>query len=222
MRFLGSMAFVSTTIATSAVNNATGASTAFSETVQWNAVIYSAGTGASSRSLQYVTSASAGLTWAASVSQASTSNATNQSLTQKLTYPAEGFNTANISTQYSVSATNGPISTTQWTAFTAQGFLDIPFAASLSAGNYWMAINRFSGTVGGKNLDYNATIYGNSQQNVSFRVLGAQTDRSNCPPQMGLGVWTTNAANTTSSIAFASISATTSHMIPLVQFIYQA
>lgn len=222
LRFLASMAFTSTSIGTSAVNNVTGASTAFSETVQWNAVLYTALTGASSRSLGYYYSNSAGATWAASVSQASTSNASNQSISQSYIYPSEGANTATFSTQYSVSTSNGPISTTHFTAFTAQRFLDIPFATSLSAGNYWLAFNRISGTVGGKNIDNNATIYGNSQQNLSFGNFGAATNVSNCPPQLGLGLWTTNAANTTSSIAFASISATSSYGLPLVQLIRQA
>jgi len=92
----------------------------------------------------------------------------------------------------------------------------------MSAGNYWLALNRISGTVGGKNIDCNATTFGNSQQNLSFRVMNAATNLSNCPPQMGLGLWTTNVAQTTSSLAFASISATTSHMVPFVQFIRQA
>lgn len=222
LRFLASFNFTSTTIATSAVNNATGASTAFSETQAFNAVLYTVGTGANSRSLGYLFSTSAGLTWAASVSQASTSNATNQSFTQRITYPSLGFTTATTSTQYSVSATNGPISTTQWSNLSAQKFLDIPWATSMSAGVYWMAINRISGTVGGKNMDMAATTYGNSQQNLTWGDLNAASNLSNAAPQFGLGLWTTNAAQTSSSIAFASVSATTSYMVPMVQFINQA
>lgn len=222
LRLLGSINFTSTTIATSAVNNATGASTAFSETVQFNAVLYSVGAGASSRSLQYVYSNSAGITWAASVSQASTSNASNQSITQGITYPNEGANTANLTTQYSVSTSNGPISTTQFSNLSAQRFVDIPFATLITPGNYWLALNRISGTVGGKNMDVNATVYGNSQQNLTFGNIGVATNLSNAAPQIGIGLWTTNAAQTTSSIAFASVSATTSYMIPFVQLIRQA
>jgi len=220
-RLLASFNFTSTSIATSAVNNATGASTAFSETVAFNILLYTAGTGGSSRSLQEVYSTSAGMTWAVSVSQASTSNATNQSISQIITYPSLGFTTATASTQYSVSTTLGPISTTQWSNLSAQRFLDIPFATSLSAGNYWMALNRFSGTVGGKNLDVNATSYGLSQQNLSFADMNVATNLTNCAPVFGLGLWTQANAATSASIGMANVSATTSYMIPMVQFIRQ-
>lgn len=222
LRLLGSFNFTSTTIATSAVNNATGASTAFSETVAWNAVFYSVGAGANSRSLQYIASSSAGLTWAASVSQASTSNASRQSFTQAITFPNEGGNNASVTTQYSVSATNGPISTTQWSNLSAQRYLDIPFASTFTAGNYWLAINRFSGTVGGKNMDCNASIYGVSNTNLTFANLNSATNVSNAFPFMGCGLWTQAAAGTSASIPFANISATTSYMIPFVQLIKQA
>ena len=214
--------FTTTTIATSAVNNATGASTAFSQTMAMNAVLYTVGTGANSRSLQYVYSTSAGLTWAVSVSQASTSNASRQSFTQRFTFPAEGFTTATTSTQYSTTATNGPITSFGGWNLDGNRFLDIPFATSLSAGNYWMAVNRITGSVGGKNNDFNYKTYGVNQSNISLGVVGVATNVSNCAFQIGLGSWTTNAAQTTSSIAFASISASTSYWLPYVQFINQA
>ena len=223
IRLLGNIVLISTTIATSAVNNATGASTAFSLTVDMNAVLYSVGTGANSRSLQYVTSGKAGWTWAASVSQASTSNASNQSFTQAITYPSEGFDTAVTSGNYSVSATNGPISTTQFGNLGANNaFLDIPLACSLSAGNYWLALNKISGTVGGKNIDINYSTYGTSGTNLIFRAMNQASNVSNAGPFVGLGSWTTNVAQTSSSIAFASISFSSSHYNPYVQFINQA
>ncbi len=223
LRLLAACALVSTTIATSAVNNATGASTAFSVTVANNAVLYTVGTGASSRSLQYVTSGNAGFTWAVSVSQASTSNASQQSITQKITYPAEGFNTASTTNQYSVSATNGPISTTQFGAIGANNvFLDVPLACSLSAGNYWLALNKVSGTVGGKNIDINNSSYGSTGSNIQFIVMNAASNSSNVYPGYGLGSWTTNVASTTSSIGFGSLSFSSSYFFPFVQFINQA
>jgi hypothetical protein len=222
IRLLGSFNFTSTSIATSAVNNATGASTAFSKTVAWNAVLYSAGQGANSKVLQYVASGSAGLTWAVSVSQQSTSNASRCSITQIITYPSEGFITANVSTQYSVTATNSPISTTQWSNLTASRYLDIPFANSVAGVNYWLAINRVSGTAGGKNMDCNASIIGMSQTNLTFAHLNAASNLSNVGPQIGLGVITLAAAGTSSSLSMSNISATTSNQIPWVQFIRQA
>ena len=221
LRLLASFNFTSTTIATSAVNNATGASTAFQESVGFYAVLYTVGTGASSQSLQSVSSTYAGLTWAVSVSQASTSNASRQSISQAITYPSLGFTTATISTQYSVSATNGPISTTQWTNLSGLRYLDIPWQSSISAGNYWLGLNRFSLTTGGKNMDVNATSYGVTQINLTWADLNAATNVSNCAPQPGLGIWTTTIAQTTPSIAFSNMSAIFSYMIPMVQFIRQ-
>jgi len=222
MRIPAQLSFTSTTIATSAVNNATGASTAFSETMAMNAVLYTVGTGASSRSLQYVYSTSAGMTWAVSVSQASTSNASQQSLSQFITFPGEGFTTANTSTQYSVSATNGPISTTWFNLFAGNRYLDIPFATSLSAGNYWLALNRITGSVGGKNNDMCFSSYVATQTTINWQTLNAAVSNSNAAPQNGLGFWTTNVAQTTSSIAFASISTSANHPVPQMMFINQA
>lgn len=225
IRLMGSIALTSTSIATTGVTNTNGTSSAFSKTVQVNAVIYSQNVGASSKSLIYVASGSAGFTWAASVTQASTSNATqtniSQTISQAITYPGEGLNTANSGTQYNVTTSNSPISST-WGSFTGLKYLDIPFENSLAPGNYWVALNRFSGTVGGKNLDMNFTTYGMSQSNLSFGAIGAGTNISMVNPFMGVGVWTTNVANTSSSMAFTRISNTTSCMIPIIQFIRQA
>lgn len=222
LRLIAFGAGTSTSVATTAVNNATGASTAFSETIAFNAVLYTVGAGANSRSLQYVYSSSAGVTWAVSVSQASTSNASNQTITQAITFPREGATTGNTSTVYNTSQTNGPIVTTWQGNLQGNLYFDIPFSTSLSAGNYWMAVNRMTGTVGGKNMDMNFKTYGVNQTNVSFAAMNLVSNVSNCAFQIGLGSWTTNAAQTTSSIAFASISASTSYFLPYVQFVNQS
>lgn len=221
LRMPATVAIVSTTIATSAVNNVTGASTAFSETVAFNAVLYTVGTGANSRSLQYVFSTSAGVTWAVSVSQASTSNASRQSITQAITFPNEGASTNNLTTQYSVSSTNGPISTTQWSNFTGQRFLDIPFDTYISQGIYWLAVNRMRGTVGSKNIDFHPMLHGQIQPNLIFGNMGFTTNFSNAGWQLLIGSWTTTIAKTTSSIAFSDVLEIGSFPLPLVQLIRQ-
>lgn len=206
IRLHGSVSFVSTTIATSAVNNVTGASTTFNETLALNAVLYSQGKGASSRSLQYVASGSAGMTWAVTVSQQSTSNASRCSITQAITFPNEGFTTDNVTTQYSVSATNSPISTTQWSNLSSWRYIDIPFDTLVSPGNYYMALNKMSGSAGSKSNDINISSVGYAVLLNSFGNMNSALNSSNWAMPQGIGSWTTNVAQTTSSIALVSIS----------------
>ncbi len=222
LRMLGLGAFTTTTLATSAVNNATGASTAFSLTCAMNAVLYTVGTGANSRSLQEVYSSSAGLSWGVTVSQASTSNASNQTVSEIMSFPREGTTTFVSSTTYNTTATTCPILTTDFGANQGNRFIDIPFSTSLSAGNYWMALNRISGTVGGKNIDWGWSTLAMTQFANSWGGQALGVNVSNEGPQFGIGNWTTNVAQTTSSIAFASITVTTSYYVPYVQFVNQS
>lgn len=223
-RFIASFDFISTTIATSAVNNVTGASTAFNQTQAVNFVMYSMGTGANSRSLQYVNSASAGFTWAVSVSQQSTTNATQQSITQAITFPNEGNNTGNVTTQYSVSTTNGPISTTQWSRLSSYRWLDIPLATLVSPGVYFVAVNRMSGSVGSKSIDYHLTMLGSPGLAPAIGNINSSVQFSNRQPPIGLGTWTTNVTQTTSSIALSDMGvyAGTQMVMPYLMFVRQA
>lgn len=221
LRLLASFNFTSTTIATSAVNNATGASTAFSFTAGYWAQLMTQQSGTASRILGNYISASGGLTWAVSVSQASTSNASRQSITQAITYPFEG-GVGNITTQYSVTATNGAISTTQWSNLSAARYLDIPFATLVSPGNYWVALGQLTGTVGSKSMNVFASSYCASQTNFTWANMNSASNTSNAGPLLGVGQFTTNAAGSTASMGFTNISNIGSTPLPLIQMIRQA
>jgi hypothetical protein len=214
-RLLGSANFTGTNLPVS--NPAT--STAFNETVNWNLVLYSALSGANSLSLGSVTSAQAGLSWSVTVSVVTTGNTTNNNytVTEALVYPVTG-GTASVTTTYAAaSVTIIPIST-GWASVTGNVFLDVPLACSLSAGDYWLAFNRQSGSVGGKSNDYNISIYGVSQAALSFAQMGAASAASWCGPQLGLGSVTVAATTTSASLAFANITANASYLMPFIAF----
>lgn len=112
-------------------------------TTTWQLAFYSYGAGASSQSLMSVTNGSC--TWVFQNSVSVAANGTQGSYSQALTYYIEG-NSSALSTQYSVSDTNYPFSSTAFANFTGPKFLDIPFAASLSAGAYWMLVGMSTGS----------------------------------------------------------------------------
>lgn len=220
IRMPGTCLFSTVTLASSAVNNATGASSSWGWTGTWNAVLYTVGTGGSSQSLQYYTSTSVGLTWQGTVSQQSTSNASRMTLGQSFTFPCLGFSTSNSGVAYSTTATNGPFST--FGSFQSEKWLDIPFATLLSPGNYWIALNEKTATAGNLAWNFQASTYGMPQVNTSWANMGAVSSLSNCGWEIGNGRWTTNTGQTTSSIALSDITVVTDRIIPLIRFIRQA
>lgn len=122
----------STTLATLASATATASASVMST---YNAVVYSMGVGANSRSLQSVASGSVGFTWRNSIS---ITNSTQYSITQQFSAHQFGVGTT-ITTQYSISNTNYSfVSTLLHSQNSNVRFIDIPFATSLSAGPYWM------------------------------------------------------------------------------------
>lgn len=109
------------------------------------------------------------------------------------------------------------------TLFTGARWLDIPFAVSLSAGNYWLALGRSTNSAtqaGNVNLggaSMGMSLIGISQNNLSFAFPGGATN-SSIPLQPGLGSWSTNAAvMSSSSLQLASISAASSGPKPYFQ-----
>jgi hypothetical protein len=150
-----------------------------------NAVIYSLGVGANSQSLQSVASASAGYTMSHKIS---VTNSTQGSYTLAVSQQAAGGGTS-LSTQYSVSNTNYSFTTDQIaTNFSSARYLDIPFASSLTPGQYWLVVglSSTSSTAGAAgltnltncNVRYSAH-YGNSQADLSFGVMGSTNRTSN-------------------------------------------
>lgn len=217
IRMPASWNMVSTSFATSAVPW----STTFSQVNTLWAVLYTQGVGASSRSIQYSTSASAGWTWKVSATGANATN--NWTVSHLITWPQEGANTANttLNVASTLSTVNVDVSAAV-TNFTGWRYLDIPFAQSLSPGNYWIAVMRSSTTAGGKGIDMPMSHIAVSQSNQAIGNLNAATN-SSLQFQLGLGSWSTNTnGTTTSSIGLANISSMVNQPRLSFAFIRQA
>ena len=221
---------------TSTTVAATAGSTSFYYYQSINAVLYSQGAGANSRSLQYLTSSQAAFTEAFlfSISNAGT----NESIAYQITYPVEGNNTANSATTMLTTAGGASIflhTTGGMTNFTGIHHLDIPMAISLSAGNYWIAFNRSTNSTtsgGGINITGNVnrahTFIVCTQINSNFVPLGfasggAATASTQPVWQIGLGSHSVSAQGaTTSSLALSSVSSVANFPVIPMQFIRQA
>lgn len=212
LRFVGLMTTNSTTIATMASATASAQGSIVSTL---NAVIYSLGTGASSKSLISVASGSAGFTFQNSIS---ITNSTQYSITQGFSAQAEGNGTTRT-TQYSISNTNYSFTTNQiGTEFSSVRFLDVPFANSLSAGAYWLVVglSTNSGSAGAAglaaltncNVRYGAH-YVISQFNLSVGVMGSTNLTSG--GLFGAGSFSTAGGGTTSAFPISAISSSASH-----------
>jgi hypothetical protein len=214
----------STTIATLASATAS-ASGALYSTI--NAVVYSLGVGASSKSLQYVTSGQGLYTMS---QQISVTNSTQASYSLGFTAEVEGqAGRTNLTTQYSVSNTNYSFTTNQIaTNFSSARFLDIPFAASLSAGPYWMIVGMSSSSASGGaaglaaltncNVRYSGH-YGVSQAVLSMGVMGS----TNLSTQgLGAGSFSTAGGGTTNSLPISAISSMASNAMVYFQMLRSA
>lgn len=214
LRMPVSMSLASTTFATGAAGY--GSSVAQSNTVWFN--IYTQGSGASSRSIQWLTSAST--TWAFQISYSGT--ASTHSVSYNVTFPAEGgvaSNTQLTSSAQSSAVNEVPAGTAN---FQAMRYFDMPFATSLSAGNYFAAIQRSSTTAGGSNIGLGVSALMVTQHNSTIALPNAASNSSNhLVPYVGS--WSTNTLGaTTSSIARSQVSTSASHPIPVFQMIREA
>lgn len=224
MRLPVSMTTRSTTFATTATANANVSAQMRST---WNVVIYSLGAGASSQSLQYVTSTSFGATWMNSMS---ITNTTQYSVTQAFTFGNRGVGSTHT-TQYSISNSNYSLVSTHTVMHSqASGhrLLDIPFAASLPPGNYWMVFGMSSSSLTNSTnftaltrccVEYSTGGY-MSGSNVSWGEMG-QTNLTS-GGLMGAGSFSTAGGGTTSSIPMSAISSFASNVRPMFQLVRSA
>lgn len=190
-------------------------------------VIYTQGAGANSNSLQYFTSTSGtgsfGTTIGAGV------NSSNMTVTVNGSFGQSG-NQTNLGTgaSYGVSSGSYVINSTAMSDFTGPRFVDIPFAQSLSPGNYWLGIGRSWSSAN------NSTIFNGvnplssnifiSQTNITWGLMGSATNTSNIMRVPGAGFFTTNVSliSTNSINAVGQISVTTSNLVPYFQLIRKA
>lgn len=216
VRFLSTVSIASSSFASTAN---TTLSFNQEETHRW--VLYSRQTGASSMQLSSVSSGSQSLRYSANIGYGSASN-TQQQHTFGLTY----FNEAGsqtFSTTYSTSnvSTIAISTAAQLTVFTGMKMMDFPFAGSVSAGDWWLAVNRSTTiTTQGTNLSgirVQHSLWGISQANNivgEFGVVNAASQQM----FLGLGSVTTVGGAVATTINFADISSSASHVLPVVTF----
>jgi len=188
------------------------------------AVIYSQGAagGANSRSLQYVTSGAASFLqqWGASMN----SNGSEQSQSTYVHFPSDlGSAYITLSQSKQTTVTNMSIDASWSTVYSGYKYLDIPFgAASLSAGNYWVA---FGGSKSSATADTGATRFlsvsanggtqvGISGANNAIAQWGQASNATNNSWTHAAAIWTTNVQGTTNSIQFNQMSSSASHNVP--------
>mgnify|MGYP003347421960 CR=1 FL=1 len=66
----------------------------------------------------------------------------NQTVSHSIAYFAQGANSQTFSTATNTGATNLNFQTSMLSSFSGYRAYDIPFNSSLSAGDYWMAIQK--------------------------------------------------------------------------------
>lgn len=182
--------------------------------------VFTQNVGASSMSLAQLTSTVG--TWVIQHIIGAGAQGSRYTQTQNITYQVSGT-TSQYTTSSAQSSANLAVSTNQLTLFTSARFNDIPFALSLSAGNYWFAFGISSATAssGGlsnfvSNATMNMSMVGVSHSNLSWGAMGLAPNNS-IQLMPGLGSWSTNSAiMTTASLQIASISSQSSH--PLAYF----
>jgi hypothetical protein len=206
--------------------NATVANTSFTANCSQTffAVLYSQGNGANSRSLQYITSASAGISQSWSMSFDAV-NGSNYTLHQAMTIPTEhGTSFTNFAQTIQTTATNISMSQSWSSALTGGKFLDLPFEAQLTERRYWMALGRSitsntNYSIGTRwlSVSHAMSYIAVSQPNLAFGQAGRATNATNNSWILNQGLWTTNAQGTTNSINLAQVSTSASHNIPVFQ-----
>jgi len=151
------------------------------------------------------------------------SGATNNwTVSLRVTYPLEGLNTNSISSSYASTLSTVNVSVTGLSNLAGLRYLDIPFAASLSPGNYWIAMQRSTSSSGAAFVGYVASLIGVSQTNAAIGNLGVATN-SSLQLQPGLGSWSTDSYGpTTSSMGLSGISSMASQVRLSFAFIRQA
>lgn len=153
-------------------------------------------------------------------------NGTAYSVTQAFSANAEGAGTTRT-TQYSISNTNYSLTTNQIaTEWSGGRFIDVPLAAQLSAGPYWLVFGYSSsgatnsaGNWSNANAAY-SNHYGQSGINQAFGVMGSTNLTSG--GMLGVGSFSTAGGGTTNSIPLSAISSSASHVVPYFQLIRQA
>lgn len=210
MRFLSSVSLASSTWASSS----TTMSLNVQETVQ--AVLYSQGTGANSSRLESMGSTSHSIAWSAGHTFTAGSS---QTFNMGYTY-YEGTDSKTLSASYTTVSSQIVMNTTAVTVLTGVKMAIMPGCiASLSPGNYWLAVNTSTTfTTGGGNMSAVRIVhshYGITALNATVAPMGV-ANSSSYMMYRGIGSATTAGGGSMSAIPFPNISSSASHVIPLL------
>jgi hypothetical protein len=216
LRLPATFAFGQTSIASSAGITVLNLTNGFS----WSANIYTRNTGANSNSLSYLFGSRATGEYRVSVSANGSSCTVNYNLTLPATGSTYTFFTSNTTqgASYSVVSSNAGMTGIR-DQLSGNRWIDIPFATSLSGGDYYIGIYRSSssGTAGISNMSnatLNNTFYYLTQANISMLQPGASSNISSQQLKPALGYYSnTNTTNFTTAIATSVISSTASNLI---------
>lgn len=173
----------------------------------FDAVIYSQGTGANSASLQEVASAS--IQFLQAYTYTANSNSSQYSITASEVYPSGSGATSSFTTTFATTLSNVSMISNSLTAFTGLRYLDLPFVASLSGGDYWMAFgaSTTNATQYTNKVSNNVLAFSNvamSQLNNAIGPLGVALNASN-QVDIGVGSFTAAGVGTTGSIGLANV-----------------
>jgi hypothetical protein len=181
-------------------------------TQTFNAVIYSFGVGASSKSLMSVASGSASILYRGSISIIGTTGS-QYSTTGQLTYYVEG-GSSSTSTSSAFSAGLFNFSTSWLSNFSALRYLDVPLTTTLAAGPYWLVFGYSSASATNSTAfsfmtNAWAPKYNNhfvQSQHGGTQQYAAMGDTVSSFPYGGIGSFSTAGGGTTSAFHASLIS----------------
>jgi hypothetical protein len=189
-----------------------------------NAGFYTQNVVANSLSLASIATSSA--TWIQRATHQAAGVGSNWSTGHTISFPANGA-VSQFTSSSAATLTNVTMQSSQLSNFTNLRFVDIPFATSLPAGNYWFLYGSSTSisTSGVNNFSTLRILASNfviTQVNQAFNRMGVATNASN-HIRVGLGSWTTNTiGHIPNNIGLASISTSASHPVMRFQLIRQA
>jgi hypothetical protein len=210
---LSSMASIATT--------ANFTRTVLSQAGTFNFVLYARGVGANSLSLQSIgsTQHTSGL----NVVVTANANGSQWTMSNNFSFPNSATASTGYTTGYATTLSNLNASSTHLASINGLQFMEFPFASSLSAGNYWMAIGLTTGalttaqTASYSRFSIAQSFAGAPQTNQVFSQLGSGGAAS-IQAQFGIGSFTTAGGGTTGSMPISAVSSQASHIIPWVTF----
>ncbi len=215
---------VGTVAASSTEALVNGSTLSMSGQTSHNFVFYSRGVGASSQSLQYVTSTQVVDNCLMSVQNAAGANSSQLSYTYR-------FSLANTSftKDYSSTAQSYNFHTSNVTDLTGTKMVDYPCGISLSAGQWFLLYGRSTtfatqnaviSVATRLNISYDSQFIASQNTQGAIGTLGGATNSSVMFGPVGLGSFSTGgAAGTTNSINISNISSGASNQMPLMQLV---